>query len=334
MTVPQGRQGASLEFGPERPTRRRSRSRPAVGGARGERQLGIPGPAPVYYGEEEKHAAPGRAAARRGAGGGLSIQAAGPAAAAVRTQNEHARSRTAFLGNVCSLELLSGEAIGFLLEGKRKATATAAARRDGAAPAASSEYERPRGTSPFFFFVFSFFSRGLYQSASGPPPCPFRPISHVTARRRTTLDQHTTSPTNVMNPKLPPAPTAAAQYPSKRARYSPPDAKSPPLLDPALSAEPSPLDDSLLATGGGGGGGGGGPGGKQAGQSSSFRNVSACNRCRLRKNKCDHRLPRCASCEKAGVNCVGYDPITKREIPRRQVAVPPARAGRCVSSRV
>ena len=51
--------------------------------------------------------------------------------------------------------------------------------------------------------------------------------------------------------------------------------------------------------------------------SSSFRNVSACNRCRLRKNRCDQKLPSCASCEKAGVKCVGYDPITKREIPRR-----------------
>ena len=52
---------------------------------------------------------------------------------------------------------------------------------------------------------------------------------------------------------------------------------------------------------------------------SSFRNVSACNRCRLRKNRCDQRLPRCQSCEKAGVRCVGYDPITKREIPRSYV---------------
>ncbi|KAF8454452.1 fungal-specific transcription factor domain-containing protein [Kalaharituber pfeilii] len=52
---------------------------------------------------------------------------------------------------------------------------------------------------------------------------------------------------------------------------------------------------------------------------SSFRNVSACNRCRLRKNRCDQRLPACMSCEKAGVKCVGYDPITKREIPRSYV---------------
>lgn len=52
---------------------------------------------------------------------------------------------------------------------------------------------------------------------------------------------------------------------------------------------------------------------------SAFRNVSACNRCRLRKNRCDQRLPACASCEKAGVKCVGYDPITKKEIPRSYV---------------
>ncbi|KAI9737540.1 MAG: Fungal specific transcription factor [Cirrosporium novae-zelandiae] len=53
--------------------------------------------------------------------------------------------------------------------------------------------------------------------------------------------------------------------------------------------------------------------------SSAFRNVSACNRCRVRKNRCDQRLPACASCEKAHVKCVGYDPILKREIPRSYV---------------
>ncbi|EGR51909.1 N-terminal binuclear Zn cluster-containing protein, partial [Trichoderma reesei QM6a] len=55
------------------------------------------------------------------------------------------------------------------------------------------------------------------------------------------------------------------------------------------------------------------------GQSSNFRNVSACNRCRLRKNRCDQKLPSCASCNKVGVSCVGYDPITKKEIPRSYV---------------
>ena len=53
--------------------------------------------------------------------------------------------------------------------------------------------------------------------------------------------------------------------------------------------------------------------------SSSFRNVSACNRCRVRKNRCDQKLPACTSCEKVGVKCTGFDPITKREIPRTYV---------------
>lgn len=54
-------------------------------------------------------------------------------------------------------------------------------------------------------------------------------------------------------------------------------------------------------------------------QSSSFRNVSACHRCRMRKHRCDQQLPKCRSCEKAQVRCVGYDPITKQEIPRSYV---------------
>jgi len=58
---------------------------------------------------------------------------------------------------------------------------------------------------------------------------------------------------------------------------------------------------------------------------SSFRNVSACNRCRTRKNKCDQNLPACTGCVKANVQCVGYDPVLKREIPRRLVLL--SRAG-------
>lgn len=53
--------------------------------------------------------------------------------------------------------------------------------------------------------------------------------------------------------------------------------------------------------------------------SSAFRNVSACNRCRLRKNRCDQQLPACRACEKAGVKCVGFDPFLGREIPRSYV---------------
>jgi len=56
-----------------------------------------------------------------------------------------------------------------------------------------------------------------------------------------------------------------------------------------------------------------------ASATSAFRNVSACNRCRVRKNRCDQQLPACSACTKAHVRCVGYDPITKREIPRSYV---------------
>ncbi|EMD00468.1 hypothetical protein BAUCODRAFT_144135 [Baudoinia panamericana UAMH 10762] len=53
---------------------------------------------------------------------------------------------------------------------------------------------------------------------------------------------------------------------------------------------------------------------------SNFRNVSACFRCRSRKNRCDQRLPKCSGCEKANVKCVGFDPVSKRAIPRNYVA--------------
>lgn len=112
-------------------------------------------------------------------------------------------------------------------------------------------------------------------------------------------------------------------YPAKRLRVSSPgqDKDSPTSITSA-NAGPSPatsdqhdlasvgkLEGATAAALGGGSG--------KVGQSSNFRNVSACNRCRLRKNRCDQKLPSCASCEKANVACVGYDPITKKEIPRR-----------------
>ena len=54
-------------------------------------------------------------------------------------------------------------------------------------------------------------------------------------------------------------------------------------------------------------------------QPSPFRNVSSCRRCRLRKGRCDQRLPRCRPCEKVGARCISYDPITRREFPRSYV---------------
>ncbi|KAK9476618.1 fungal-specific transcription factor domain-containing protein [Lipomyces japonicus] len=48
-----------------------------------------------------------------------------------------------------------------------------------------------------------------------------------------------------------------------------------------------------------------------------IRTISACFRCRSRKTKCDQKFPSCSSCQKAGVECVGLDAATGREIPRR-----------------
>ncbi|KAI9761870.1 MAG: hypothetical protein M4579_000811 [Chaenotheca gracillima] len=96
----------------------------------------------------------------------------------------------------------------------------------------------------------------------------------------------------------PHAPSLTAQtspaYPSKRARRDSDDGDSPP--HPASPPAKSPTSTV-----------------------SSFRNVSACNRCRSRKNKCDQKLPACTSCERAKVKCVGYDTILKQEVPRSYV---------------
>ncbi len=110
--------------------------------------------------------------------------------------------------------------------------------------------------------------------------------------------------TRIMPAHGPPSPSV---QPAKRQRQSSVDETSP------RDAQVSPAALSVEGTG---------PVATKPGQSSNFRNVSACNRCRLRKNRCDQRLPSCASCAKAGVPCVGYDPITKKEIPRRYALIP------------
>lgn len=116
------------------------------------------------------------------------------------------------------------------------------------------------------------------------------------------------------------SPPSPQMHPAKRLRASSPgpDKDSPPSINSA-TAGPSPATSDLHDAGPSSNVArpdGAGSAGK-IGQSSNFRNVSACNRCRLRKNRCDQKLPSCASCEKANVACVGYDPITKKEIPRR-----------------
>ncbi|KAK9466780.1 fungal-specific transcription factor domain-containing protein [Lipomyces arxii] len=50
------------------------------------------------------------------------------------------------------------------------------------------------------------------------------------------------------------------------------------------------------------------------------RIISACSRCRARKTKCDQKFPSCSACSKAGVECVGLDAATGREIPRSYVS--------------
>lgn len=53
--------------------------------------------------------------------------------------------------------------------------------------------------------------------------------------------------------------------------------------------------------------------------SASFRNVSACNRCRARKNKCDQDLPACKGCAQSGTRCIGIDPFLEKQVPRSYV---------------
>lgn len=113
------------------------------------------------------------------------------------------------------------------------------------------------------------------------------------------------------------SPPTPNPHPSKRARQNSPDRDSPNsgLLatgPTSPSIAETPLESAQSS---------------KVGQSSNFRNVSACNRCRLRKNRCDQNLPSCASCEKAKVACVGYDPITKKEIPRSYVYYLETRVG-------
>ncbi|KAK9774788.1 putative Zn(2)-C6 fungal-type domain-containing protein [Seiridium cardinale] len=119
-----------------------------------------------------------------------------------------------------------------------------------------------------------------------------------------------------MMPHSPPTPNP---HPHKRARQTSPDRDSPNSGPSAVGAgSPTTIETPIEGLG---------PQNSKVGQSSNFRNVSACNRCRLRKNRCDQNLPSCASCEKAKVACVGYDPITKKEIPRSYVYYLETRVG-------
>lgn len=107
-----------------------------------------------------------------------------------------------------------------------------------------------------------------------------------------------------------PAPPSPILQPNKRQRQSSRDNTSPRNGRNGSPAEQSEVSSAGNATTAAAG---------KAGQSSTFRNVSACDRCRQRKNRCDQRLPRCSGCVKANEDCLGYDPILKRKIPRSYV---------------
>lgn len=49
------------------------------------------------------------------------------------------------------------------------------------------------------------------------------------------------------------------------------------------------------------------------------RSIAACQRCRIKKVKCDQSFPKCSKCAKAGLECVGIDPATGREVARSYV---------------
>ncbi|KAJ9155239.1 Positive regulator of purine utilization [Pleurostoma richardsiae] len=57
---------------------------------------------------------------------------------------------------------------------------------------------------------------------------------------------------------------------------------------------------------------------RTSGKPSSPHRVSrtACIRCRQKKKRCDQQLPKCRLCALAGVECLGYDAVAKRQVPR------------------
>lgn len=50
-------------------------------------------------------------------------------------------------------------------------------------------------------------------------------------------------------------------------------------------------------------------------------NVTACARCKSRKQRCDQNIPACSNCERAGVECVGHD-ADGSVLPRRYPYLP------------
>jgi hypothetical protein len=47
--------------------------------------------------------------------------------------------------------------------------------------------------------------------------------------------------------------------------------------------------------------------------------IPACQRCRLRKIRCDHAAPKCSGCSKASAACIIIDPITQKQYTREYI---------------
>jgi len=117
-----------------------------------------------------------------------------------------------------------------------------------------------------------------------------------------------------MHPKTPisPRPPLSPGDSTTRKRPSPSSSeisssKIPPPTTPHATTFAGPAERKGSKSSGSGGG------------PTISRSIQACNRCRARKTRCDQQFPSCSACLKAGVECVGIDAATGREIPRSYV---------------
>lgn len=94
--------------------------------------------------------------------------------------------------------------------------------------------------------------------------------------------------------------THYAPYPTGGQGFSQPAPPQPRTSRPSPLATPTPLPDAQ-------------PTYKVA------RAISSCTRCRSRKQKCDGKLPACSACERAKVECIGFDAISKTNVSRKWV---------------
>lgn len=48
--------------------------------------------------------------------------------------------------------------------------------------------------------------------------------------------------------------------------------------------------------------------------------IPACQRCRLRKIRCDHAAPKCSACSKSALACIIVDPTTQKQYTREYIS--------------